>query len=168
MSCSFFEQRPVVASPDASSTKESAVLPIISREATGSPIPRLVRGAASGFTLIELLVVLVIIGLLASIALPRFSKARDKAYQTQMQNDLRSLATAEEAYFDDNMSYTNNVTALNLVLTKGVSVSIQADAVGWSAKATHTAIPAQCGMYFGSATAPSGVSVPGEGIVACN
>ena len=121
-----------------------------------------------GFTLIELLVALVVIGLLVSIALPRFSKAREKAYQAQMQNDLRSLATAQEAYFDSYYTYTTSASSLNLNLAAGVSLSISATGQGWSATASHTAIPVECGMYYGSATAPAGIPVPGEGVVACN
>lgn len=123
-----------------------------------------------GFTLIELLVVVVIIGLLATIALPRFSGARDKAYRSQMQNDLRNLATAEEAYFDSHSTYTTNVTTLDLNSSNGVSISItEATGAGWSASASHTAIPGvTCGLYYGTASAPLGVTVPGEGVVACN
>lgn len=124
---------------------------------------------ATGFTLIELLVTLVILGLLAAVALPRFSRARDKAYQAQMQNDLHNLATAQEAYFDDHQTYTTSVSEMNLNLSAGVSMSLAADATGWSAKASHTAIPAtQCGMYYGSASAPPGVPVLNEGVIACN
>lgn len=127
------------------------------------------RSGSAGFTLIELLVVLVILGLLASIALPRFSSAREKAYRSQLQNDLRTLATAEEAYFDTYYTYTTSTTSLDISLTKGVSISIdEATGVGWSATASHTAITIECGMYYGSASAPSGIPVSGEGVVACN
>ena len=52
-----------------------------------------------GFTLIELLIVIVIIGILAAIAIPKFATTKEKAYLTVMKTDLRNLATAEEAYF---------------------------------------------------------------------
>jgi type II secretory pathway pseudopilin PulG len=119
--------------------------------------------------LIELLVVLVIIGLLASIALPRFWGAREKAYQAQMQNDLRNLASAEEAYFESHSIYTTNLTMLEFNRSSGVTISVaEATGAGWSASASHTAIPVLCGMYYGTASAPAGIPVPGEGIVACN
>ena len=127
------------------------------------------RRTDHGFTLIELLVVLVIIGLLASITLPRFWGARGRAYQTQMQNDLRNLASAEEAYFESHMMYTASQPTLDFNHTSGVTIYItEATGAGWSASASHTAIPTLCGMYYGAASAPAGIPIPGEGIVACN
>ena len=55
-----------------------------------------------GFTLIELLIVVVIIGILAAIAIPKFASTKDKAYVATMKSDLRNLATYEEQYAADN------------------------------------------------------------------
>jgi type II secretion system protein G len=66
-----------------------------------------------GFTLIELLIVVVIIGLLASIAIPKFANTKQKTYVAQLKSDLRNLATAQEAFFYDSMYYATNLAVLN-------------------------------------------------------
>ena len=63
--------------------------------------------ARKGFTLIELLIVVVIIGILAAIAIPKFANTKSKAYVTAMKSDLRNLVTAEEAFFSDSTYYTD-------------------------------------------------------------
>ena len=52
-----------------------------------------------GFTLIELLIVIVIIGILAAIAIPKFGKTREKAYFKAMMSDLRNLNNQQEIYY---------------------------------------------------------------------
>jgi type IV pilus assembly protein PilA len=58
-----------------------------------------------GFTLIELLIVVVIIGILAAIAIPKFADTKKKAYVTAMKSDLKNLVPAAEAWFSDNNTY---------------------------------------------------------------
>src|SRR5437899_6097499 len=73
----------------------------------------LVVMSRNGFTLIELLIVVVIIGLLATIAIPKFANTKEKAYIGAMKSDLRNLATAEEAFFYDSSKYTNTLVLMN-------------------------------------------------------
>ena len=68
------------------------------------------RGAnrrRAGFTLIELLIVVVVIGILASTAIPKFATVKEKAYRSQALADLTGLRTAEESFFVDSNRYAS-------------------------------------------------------------
>ena len=120
-----------------------------------------------GFTLIELLIVVVIIGILAAIAIPKFSATREKAYFAAMKSDLKNLASQQEIYYSDEYSYSTNETNLGFVESSGVNVAIGVGtATGWSATATHSAllITQGCGLYYGDAAGGllGGATAPGE------
>jgi len=130
-----------------------------------------------GFTLIELLIVVVIIGILAAIAIPKFAGTKSKAYVAAMKSDLKNLVTAEESYFSDANTYgavaANELSFGGNVLwaaTTGVNVATGGppDATGFSATATHAGATGTtaCGVYVGSAASPN-AAVTVEGEVAC-
>jgi prepilin-type N-terminal cleavage/methylation domain-containing protein len=111
-----------------------------------------------GFTLIELLIVVVIIGILAAIAIPKFANTKDKAYVAQMKSDLRNLATYEEQYSADNGgAYFGGTATMGSPLqgfTPSQSVTIVAVNVAgpppsWSASATHSQSAISCTMING-------------------
>lgn len=99
-----------------------------------------------GFTLIELMIVIAIIGILAAIAIPQFSAYRQRSYNAAAQADLRNAATAQEAYFVDNGTYTatiGNLTGSNyglVALTTGVTLAVSGgDAVSYVMTSVHSA-----------------------------
>ncbi|MBD3369669.1 prepilin-type N-terminal cleavage/methylation domain-containing protein [Candidatus Fermentibacteria bacterium] len=58
-----------------------------------------------GFTLIELMIVVVIIGILAAIAIPKFSNVQEQAKKVSCQGNMRTLATAEQMYYSEYNTY---------------------------------------------------------------
>ena len=63
----------------------------------------------TGFTLLEILIVVVIIGILAGLAIPKFNKTIETAKGKEAYVTLETLRTAERMYYLDNDSYTNIV-----------------------------------------------------------
>ena len=123
-----------------------------------------------GFTLIELLIVVVIIGILAAIAIPKFSATREKAYFAAMKSDLKNLASQQEIYYSDAYSYTTATTDLAFTNSDGVTVVSAATSSGWSASAVHAALSGSegCAIYYGTASAPTSPTTPSApGEVAC-
>lgn len=117
-----------------------------------------------GFTLIELLIVVVIIGILASIAIPKYANTKHRANRAVGIADLRNLSTAQEGFYADSDRYgaIADTAIMKFALSKGsagLTIALSgtpAGATGWNA---IVAVPggATCGIRVGSAPAPTGM-----------
>ena len=121
-----------------------------------------------GFTLIELLIVVVIIGILAAIAIPRFSQTRERAFVSAMQSDLRNLQTIQEQFYaqpdpdtgDPPYAYGADADLIEgasppFAASSGVTVVITVNnADGWAATSAHSGLSAEaphCAIAVGTA-----------------
>jgi len=144
---------------------DSARSSIRSRKGVKPGMPR-----RQGFTLIELLIVVVIIGILASIAIPKFTNTKGKAIAASMKSDLRNLASSQEGYWVEVRTYYGGAipnAAFKFSPTLGVTVvMVSATDAGWSASATAPGTPLTCVIYYGNAPPIPPASV--DGAVACS
>src|SRR5262245_53315278 len=120
----------------------------------------------SGFTLIELLIVVVIIGILAAIAIPKFAATKEKSYLATMKSDLRNLVTAQEAYLADSLTYYSGVIpnpAMPYRPSTGTTVTIvSATNNGFQATATYGGSARTCAIFYGNIGPVSPAVVNGE------
>lgn len=123
------------------------------------------RRSAPGFTLVEIIVVLAILGLLATIVIPRFTSTRDKALVAAMQSDLRNLVTVQEARFTDSGSYLTSFPPSVWSPSTGVTgptITITSD--GWTAIVGHVSTTRTCAIFMGSTPAAPASK---EGVPTC-
>jgi type IV pilus assembly protein PilA len=121
-----------------------------------------------GFTLIELLIVVVIIGILAAIAIPKFAATKDKAKLASVKTDVRNAETAEEAYFSDFATYGTYAqlqSASNFSLSTGNTMTITGATNGYTVAANNSSISStitSCKVQVGA-----GASSSVDGAITC-
>jgi prepilin-type N-terminal cleavage/methylation domain-containing protein len=119
---------------------------------------RITRNKA-GFTLIELLIVVVIIGILATIAIPKFAATKDKSKLASIRSDLRNVMTAQEAYWADFATFATLAqlqAATNYTFSGANTAAMSPTATGYTVTITNSTITLtldQCEVQVGGGAA---------------
>ena len=79
---------------------------------------KFVKNNQAGFTLIEIMVVIVIIGILASVVVPRVMDNPDQARTAKAKHDIQALGSALDIYRLDNFTYPTTDQGLEALVSK--------------------------------------------------
>ena len=140
-----------------------------------------------GFSLIELLTVITIIGILASIAIPKYRGTKERALVASMISDLRNLVAAQEGFYTGNDDYAGRIWArperagkngsgrIFFTPSPGNVISMsrrtRAGVVGWRATVRNRQVTNPnndiCGIYVGHRSFAPNAKVVAEGAPAC-
>mgnify|MGYP001138663783 CR=1 FL=1 len=126
------------------------------------------KNIRKGFTLIELLIVVVIIGILAAIAIPKFAATKDKAKLASVKTDVRNIMGSMESAASDDGAYKTLTQGTDFTASNGnVATAVAAGAGnGYTITVVNSSITAgftTCTVSVGANATPAT-----DGVITCS
>ena len=115
----------------------------------------MIRKNQKGFTLVELMIVVVIIGILAALAIPRFMRATTKSKQSEAKQILKQIYTMQHSYRQEKDVYWITVSVASAAAPAAFA-SIGVD-IGASARYSYIITSTDAGATNFLATGTSGI-----------
>jgi prepilin-type N-terminal cleavage/methylation domain-containing protein len=96
------------------------------------------------FSLVEIMVVVIVIGILAGISIPRYSRFVEKGRSAEARNILGNIRSAELAYLTEYDTYTNSLTSLQIAVPTSCNASFYFNYTLANGTGTFTATATRC------------------------
>ena len=122
-----------------------------------------------GFTLIEIVIAVLLIGILTTIAVPKFQAHKRQAHVASVISQLRHLQQAQEHHYLEADRYADAIGSLpDLQVASKIPVVIVAGTqMGWSATARYRETTVVCAIFYGTAPIPPPATPADDGEPVC-